>query len=444
MKVLSYEVHNVLRLSDAAINLEGRHLFLVGGKNAQGKTSALTALLMALCGRSGMDYPTVALKKGEDRGTVKVELAGEGDEPAKLTVELTIKRQRGGNVVEEFKILDADGKETAEPRSLLKRLYEMRAFDPLAFERMERKAKKELLQKLLGLDLTVEKAEYQKLFDERAGVNRDGKALKARFDAMPKFPDAPKQEVSAAELVAELNVRKARNKANGEKRDELAEVNLDLTKAENKVMDLDAKMSDLMEQIRTAKEGHASLVKQKSVLDQVCTALVDQDEQEVLKRIESSDAINTQVRANVARAEADKKLTALRSESSRLDEKLETNLKRQQDRLKSAKWPIPELSLDDEGVLLNGLPFEQASRKEQVLASVAIGMALNPKLKLLVSQDGGVLDTDAMEALDGILAKNGFTMIVELVTRTLADESLCAVIFRDGQAETPAPDTELE
>src|SRR5262245_46003478 len=97
MKVVRYTAQHVLRLSDVDFNLEGRHLFLVGGKNSQGKTSALTALLMALCGRSGLEkYPEIQLKEGEDEGNVRVELAGEVGEPPQLTVELKLKRKRGG------------------------------------------------------------------------------------------------------------------------------------------------------------------------------------------------------------------------------------------------------------------------------------------------------------------------------------------------------------
>ena len=69
MQVLKYEAHNVLGVKDVKFDLAGRHLFLVGGKNGQGKTSALTALVMALAGKSGMsDYPEIALRKGEKKG----------------------------------------------------------------------------------------------------------------------------------------------------------------------------------------------------------------------------------------------------------------------------------------------------------------------------------------------------------------------------------------
>ena len=50
MNVLRLQVHNIMRISDLDLDLDGHHLVLVGGKNGQGKTSAIKSLLMALCG----------------------------------------------------------------------------------------------------------------------------------------------------------------------------------------------------------------------------------------------------------------------------------------------------------------------------------------------------------------------------------------------------------
>ena len=186
MKVLSYEAHNVKAISDIDLKLSGRHLYLVGGKNGNGKTSALDALRMALCGKSGMDYPDVSLKEGESEGWVKVALEpDESDESQKtLNIELLLKRKRNGQIAEVFKIVDGEGDEAPEPRALLKRLYHLKGFDPLAFIRLDRKEKKELLQKLVGLDFTELDKEYDKLFKERTDVNREVKTLNSRLSGM--------------------------------------------------------------------------------------------------------------------------------------------------------------------------------------------------------------------------------------------------------------------
>jgi recombinational DNA repair ATPase RecF len=109
MKVLELVAHNVMGIKDVQFDLEGHNLFLIGGKNGQGKTSAIKALLMALCGRSGMsDYPEVALREGEDSGFVTVKLSGSQElhDDKGFTVRLHMKRKVGGGVSEEFEVLD--------------------------------------------------------------------------------------------------------------------------------------------------------------------------------------------------------------------------------------------------------------------------------------------------------------------------------------------------
>jgi len=57
------------------------------------------------------------------------------------------------------------------------------------------------------------------------------------------------------------------------------------------------------------------------------------------------------------------------------------------------------MELTEDGLLMDGLPFEQASTSQRIMASVAVGMALNPKLRLLVCQHGSDLDNDTLDAL---------------------------------------------
>ena len=441
MKVVRYTAKHVLRLSDVDFNLAGRNLFLVGGKNSQGKTSALTALLMALCGRSGLEkYPEIQLKEGEDEGNVRVELAGDDGEPPKLTVELKIKRKRGGQVIEEFRLLDEKDREVKQPRELLKRLYELRAFDPLAFERLEGKQQKALLGQLVGLDFTEQDAEYKRLYQEREDVNRDGKKLKAQVEAMPEYKDAPEAEVSSADLLAELKRRQEINQGNAVERKKLNDFCASGQHNENVVLerkrDRDAarkaleaaqKRMDEAEEVLLANDADARQQAEK------VAKLVDVDEEQVREQIASSGEQNRKLGANQAKAKATLKLDELRDESQALTDKLKDIEKAKADAIAAAKWPVPGLSFDSEGVLFDGLPFGQASKSKRVLASVRIGMALNPKLRLLVCEDGSDLDSDTLAALDELLKQEDFQMILELVTRTAADEELCAVVIQDGK-----------
>jgi hypothetical protein len=114
---------------------------------------------------------------------------------------------------------------------------------------------------------------------------------------------------------------------------------------------------------------------------------------------------------------------------------LEDIKSKKQTAMEEAKWPVPGMSLDDNGVLLDGLPFEQASRAQRIRTSVKIEMAAKPKLRLMVSQDGSDCDMDTLNELEAICKENDYQLIMEFVTRSQADEELCAVVFEDGQAK---------
>lgn len=439
MKIASYSARNVMRVSEIDFNMQGRHLFLVGGKNNQGKTSAITALLMALCGRSGMDYPEISLKEGEDKGWVKVQLEGGDGEPTGLTVELFLRRKRDGQVAEEFRVLDADGKETASPRTLLNRLCELRGFDPLSFERLDKKAKRDLLTKLLGLDLSAEKSAYKKAYDDRTLSGSEGKRLKAQYDGMPTYPGVPEQEVSVTELMAELERRQQLNGLNEAHRKKLKTIEDDyyrhgesVKKSEEDVERAKAELTSLEVALTKARENASAVAADVAEQHKFVSGLSDHNEKEVQDQIKASSEINAKVRANAAKKAAESSLTTKRTEYETLNKACETIQESMKQKLQSAPWPVPGLSLDDEGVLLDGLPIEQASKSRRIDVSVEIGMALNPKLKLLVCQDGGDLDTDSLAALGKKLEQRDYQMLLELVTRTAEDEALCQVIVRDG------------
>jgi hypothetical protein len=443
MKVLSLEVHNVQRISDVRFDLKGQNLFLVGGRNSNGKSSALIGLLMAICGRSGMDnYPEIALKNGEDEGWVKVGLSGETEnlhQPGGMTVDLKlIRHPRKGVVVEEFQILDTDGDAAPEPRTLLKQLFTMRAFDPLEFQRMKPKDRKALLERLLGLDFTEDRAEYKRLFEKRTDVNRDFTKAKAQLDGMAQHPDVA--ETSASDLLAEADRRRSVNAANAEERrklngvqNQVADIGVSIGNVNTEIQDLENKIESLKIRRANLERDKVAAVAKVAEQQELIAKLVDEDVTEIDGKIKNIDKNNEMARANQRRKEVFAKWQDLGKQADALTEKMDNIKTANEKKIQDAEFPVPGMSMDAEGVLLDGLPFEQASTKQRIIASTKVGIALNPTLRLMVSQDGGSLDQEAIAELDALLVEHDFQMIVEIVTRTEADDDLCSVVIKDGK-----------
>ncbi len=437
MQVVTYKAHNVLGVKDVQFDLAGRHLFLVGGKNGMGKSSALAALIMALAGKSGMDdYPALALRKGEKKGKVTIELTGDSG-GSSITVELSLRQDKTGAVVEDFRVLDSAGNKEQEPRKLLQRLFTLRAFDPLAFERMEAKAKATLVQKMLGLDLSTFDREHAKVYEKRTELGRDGKKLAAQLDAAPKHEDVPAEEVKVVDLMAELDKLQGENKSRANM-DMLAE---DLS---NRKQDLELTVDKLVgqinllqKQLQEAKEQIQVTIKAQNEAREKLAKLPDRtpDIAAIKDKIAKADDTNRKVRENAARQKLEAEVKAFRGEYQKLSDKLAEITEKRAEAVSNAKWPMKGMELTEDGLLMDGLPFEQASTSQRIMASVKVGMALNPKLRLLVCQHGSDLDNDTLDALDEIVKAGDFQCVVEVVTRSVYDEQRCAVVIEDGRVK---------
>jgi DNA repair exonuclease SbcCD ATPase subunit len=444
MRVIEYTAHNIGRVSDIKFNLDGSHLWIVGGKNGQGKTSSIRALQIALCGRSGMEkgeYPEPALKEGEDEGWVRVKLSGDesvGDLDH-IIVELHLERRRDGSVKESFRILDSAGDEAGSPRKLLQDLYSTKAFDPLGFDKMDKKARREVLMKLVGLDLDGFKAEHDRIYKERTAVNAEGTKLAAKVEVLPFYADVPAEPIVVGALMDQFEEVRAKNTAILAANKAAYDADTSVDKQSMVIEDLEQEIADLQGKLEDAKKEEGRLRDVVNELAIKAEALGElQDAESIGQQIKDAAAINDKVAANKRKNEEEVELEKLRAKSKSLTKALNDLADEQDKNLKSAKWPVPGLSVDDEGVLIDGMPYEVTCTSKRIFTSASIGVAQNPTLRLMVCRDGSDLDNDTMAGLEQFLQANEFQMIVEMVTRTKADEDMCAVVIRDGAVATAA------
>ena len=71
-----------------------------------------------------------------------------------------------------------------------------------------------------------------------------------------------------------------------------------------------------------------------------------------------------------------------------------------------ARWGAPPV------VTYNNVPFDQCSSSEQLRVSLAMGLALNPKLKVILIRDGSLLD--GQRHAPCCLDKDNLKMIAEM------------------------------
>ena len=100
-------------------------------------------------------------------------------------------------------------------------------------------------------------------------------------------------------------------------------------------------------------------------------------------------------------------------------------------KLDGATYPVQGLALGDDGILFNGLPFSQASSAEQLRVSVGIGLASNPRLRVLLVRDGSLLDPASLAMMREMAESAEAQVWIERVSK--GDE--CTVIIQDGRIE---------
>jgi hypothetical protein len=440
MKIISLTSENVKRIKAVHIT-PTRALVVIGGRNGQGKSSALDSIEYALGGDPDVKMP---VRRGEKNAKIVADL---GD----IVVRRTFTAAGGTSLT----VTNADGVKQSGPQAILDALVGRIAFDPLAFARQKPREQAETLRTLVGLDFTRLDCDRATKFAERTDINRTAKAYEARMNGMARHADAPESETSAASILAEQTKAQEQNLANAEARHKAAVEEDRVEDCKRTIADWDKAIQETKDEIavlnatlksqeKESAEALGALPKlQKSAETMQVSAskLADIDLAQFTVKVNAVEAVNLKVRENKARAEVVKQFKAASAQADKLTTEIEALDSKRRQTITDAKFPISGLSFDTAGgVTLDGLPFEQASSAEQLRVSVAIGIALNPKLRVLLIRDGSLLDPDAMKLLAEMADKAGAQVWIERV----GTDSMTSVVIEDGAVIEQAEATPKE
>ena len=372
MKIVEFKAENVKKLKTVEINPDGS-LVVIGGKNAQGKTSILDAILVALAGKKKL--PPKMLREGEKKGYVELDL---GDIIVKRTF-----TEKGGTL----KVSNSDGAIFQSPQKMLDKLVGTISFDPLEFTRLDSKKQVNLLKEITGLDFSELDEEREELYNQRTEVNREGKSLRVQCDKIEENLPAeiPTEEVSVAELLEQLNKAQEQN-------NKFTTLSSKLCTVKEDVADMEIKANKLLAEIESAKKVQGSLQEELKSLSQV-------NEDPIKQKLASAETINKGFALGRDHKESLNALDQCRLDYKELTGQIKDIDRKKEEALAESNLPVENLAFDEDGVTLGGIPFEQSSGAEQLKTSVAIGLAANPKLKVLLIKDGSLLDEDNLKLL---------------------------------------------
>ena len=393
MKIVRLTSENIKRLKAVEIEPDGT-LQIVSGKNGQGKSSVLDSIWLALGGGVAKKETARPIRDGQTRAKVELDL---GD--------LIVTREWTANDKSTLKVSSKDGALYKSPQSMLDALIGRLSFDPLAFTQLSAKDQKAQLLDLVDLDVDVDAldAQYAELYEERKQVGRDGKAL----GTIEVDDTLPEDETSATDLIREIQEAQRLQSENGQ-------LEYYLAQAQARVDDLQTALAEATQKLVALKARPVHKVPDIAALE---------------TKLANVEGENAKIRSNNDARTREQQSDALRDKYTTLTDELKSLEARKSNALSSAKFPVDGLGFDSGGVTYNGVPFSQASSAEQIRVSLAMAMALNPKLRVIRIMDGSLLDSDNMALIEDMAREKDFQIWIERV----ADGEGAGVVIEDGE-----------
>lgn len=414
MKIIRLQASNIKKLSAINIAPDG-NVVTLAGDNGAGKSSVLDAIAYALGGTSGVCAQPI--RRGESEAEIVCQLDG-------LTV--TRRFNAGGSIL---KVEDADGKRQSSPQAILDKLVGNLAFDPLEFARKKESEQAETLRRLVGIDFNTLDAEKVRVYNERLIVGREVDVLKGKLAGVTITGTVPTEEISVEELSQKLKAAQALNLDNAGKRSQHQQCVNAVENARRERHEIFVEISRLQELLKVKEANFSDRAAEEQKSKAVIDTLVDADCTPLHKQLTVADATNSGIRiarAHEAQTNDCKAKSAIYDTATARIAEIDEEKKRL---LASAKFPLPELGFSESGrVTYNSFPFAQASDGEKLRVSVAIGMALNPKLRVIFIRDGSLLDTNGLKVVAELASAHDYQVWLE----DARSSDPTAVIIEDG------------
>jgi hypothetical protein len=268
----------------------------------------------------------------------------------------------------------------------------------------------------------------QKVEDYKKQVSESEKAIQQYEESRKQIaPDIDLKIEDIGALKAELAKIQQQIEtalANKARKDSAIEKDKSLCEdIENAHLDIESIKKD----IATAEAGIKSLQeKREAIKPKTTVAVPDTQALQV-------ELANVETRNKAFRLKQDKdKLKVELDTAKQKAEKLTNDIEKlDEEKLKlvsSAKFPIDGLTFGEGFITYNDLPLDQASDAEKLRVSMAMAMAMNPKLRVLRITDGSLLDSNSMKIIEEMASKNDYQVWIEMV-----DESgKIGIVIEDG------------
>lgn len=417
IKINRLDVENVKRVKAVKIEPNANGLTILGGKNRQGKTSVLDAIAWALGGNK--HRPSEPYREGS---TIPPSLH------LVMSNGLVVER-KGKNG--DLKVIDPEGNKGGQ--ALLDEFVEELAIDLPRFMTSNGKDKAQTLLQIIGVGdqlYTLEQQERE-IYTRRTTIGQIAEQKEKFAAEQTYYPDAPKDLVSASDLIKAQQDILARNGENQRKRQNLSHIEATLAQVTAQIEDLERRLG-LLRDKRAEIESDLTIARKDAL------TLHDEGTEELEKSIAGVEEINECVRANLNKDKAEEDAKQYRAQYQEMTAQLNEVRQSKIDLLKNANLPLPGLSVEEGELLYNGKKWDCMSGADQLIVSTAIVRQLNPKCGFVLLDKLEQMDLDELKLFGEWLETEGLQAIATRVST--GDE--CSIIIEDGYGIAETEETE--
>ena len=412
VKINKFEFENIKRVKAVTVTPTENGLTIIGGDNAQGKTSILDAIAWALGGNK--------YKPSEPNRDGSVL-------PPNLNITLSnglVVERSGKNST--LKVIDPAGNKAGQ--QLLDTFIEQLAIDLPKFMESSSKQKADILLKIIGVDAELAQLELeeQNLYNERLAIGRIADQKKKYAEEQEFYPEAPEDLVSASELIQQQQAILAKNGENQRKRENAQRFRREVDMLKLQYEDIQSKLKTAMQNLEIAETD---------ALD-----LQDQSTEELEENIRNIEEINRKVRANLDKNKAEEDAKDYLNKYDSLTVEITKIRDAKAALLDNANLPLEGLSVANGELIYKNQKWDNMSSAEQLKVSTAIVRKLNPECGFVLLDKLECMDLKTLEEFGRWLEQEGLQAIATRVSQ--GDE--CSIIIEDGYIKEEQQTTETE
>lgn len=416
VKINRLEIENVKRVQAVQIEPSATGLTVVGGRNSQGKTSVLDAIIWAL---GGNKYKPSDHKRDGSMADPRIRI--------ELDNGLVVARE-GKNAT--LKVIDQNGNKAGQ--ALLDELIGQLALDLPKFLQATSQAKAETLLQIIGVgaQLAALDQEADRLYNERHAIGQVHTRKQKHAEDLPFEQGVPQTEISASELIQQQQAILARN---GEKQ----QLRLKRDQLSRQVQSLSADVESLRAKLQESEGRLLSAQEQYAAASRTAESLVDESTAELEASLAKIDDTNRRVRINAEKFRAEQEAAELNEQVEALTAKLESVRAQRTQLLHDAQLPLPGLSVDCGELTYQGKRWDCMSGSDQLRVAVAIVRQVRPACKFVLLDKLEQMDVQTMIEFGQWLESEG----LQAIATRVSTGNECSIIIEDGLIVGALPTT---